>query len=63
MKTIREKELEEENKMLSREYQALKDRYDQLCGKLKKNANDYRNVDEANKFLRNYGKGNTGFWE
>jgi hypothetical protein len=60
MKTIREKELEEENKMLSREYQALKDRYDQLCGKLRSNANDNRN--EGERFLSTYARDRVGPW-
>jgi len=60
MKTIREKELEEENKMLSREYQALKDRYDQLCGKLRSNANDSRN--EGERYLSTYARDLAGPW-
>jgi len=63
MKTPEQRVLEDKYDTLLLEYSELKGKYDQLCGKLKKNANDYRNVNEANKFLRNYGKGNTGFWE
>jgi len=62
MKTPEQRVLEDKYATLLSEYSELKGKYDQLCGKLKKNANDYRNVDDANKFLRNYGKGNTGFW-
>ena len=62
MKTPEQRVLEDKYATLLSEYNELKGKYGQLCGKLKKNANDYRNVDDANKFLRNYGKGNTGFW-
>lgn len=45
--------LEDDYKTLERNYSELKDKYDQLCGKLKHNANDARNTEGA-KFLRNY---------
>ena len=45
--------LEDDYKTLERNYAELKDKYDQLCGKLKHNANDARNTEGA-KFIRNY---------
>jgi len=38
-----------------KECQDIKDKYDQLCGKLKTNANDKRNT-EGDDFLRNYAR-------
>jgi hypothetical protein len=55
MKTLREKELEEAYAALEIEYTQLKDRYDQLCGKLRDNANDKRN-NEGDNFLRSYAR-------
>lgn len=54
MKTIREKELETELETVEKAYLDLKDRYDQLCSKIKNNANDKRN--EGEDFLRNYAR-------
>jgi hypothetical protein len=47
MQTPREKELEERCRVLEMDYYELKDRYDQLCVKLKTNANDARNEEEG----------------
>jgi hypothetical protein len=54
MQTPREKELEERCRVLEMDYYELKDRYDQLCVKLKTNANDTRN--EGDRFLRTYAR-------
>jgi FtsZ-binding cell division protein ZapB len=62
MKTPEQRVLEDKYAMLQLEYSELKDKYDQLCGKLKKNANDNRNVDNADEFLRSYASGDSGFW-
>ena len=60
MKTPREVELEKEYETLERAYVELKDRYDQLCGKLRTNANDTRN--EGAKFLSSYARDRAGPW-
>jgi predicted transcriptional regulator len=62
MKTPREKELELEIKNLNEAYLELEDRYHQLCGRLKRNANDTRNT-EDNSFLTTYGRNGRGYWE
>jgi FtsZ-binding cell division protein ZapB len=62
MKTPEQRVLEDKYAMLQLEYSELKDKYDQLCGKLKRNANDSRNVDNPDDFLRNYASGDSGFW-
>jgi predicted transcriptional regulator len=56
MQTPREKELEERCRVLEMDYYELKDRYDQLCVKLKTNANDARNEEEGDRFLRTYAR-------
>ncbi len=38
----------------------IKEKYDTLCGKLKKNANDTRN--EGERFLHNYAVNRNGPW-
>lgn len=58
MKTIREKELEKDYRELEIAYLELKGRYDQLCSKLKKNANEARD----NYSLYNYGIDRGGPW-
>lgn len=58
MKTIREKELEKAYMELEIAYLDVKDKYDQLCGKLRKNANENRD----NYTLHNYGKNREGPW-
>lgn len=60
MKTPREVELEKEYETLEKAYVELKDRYDQLCGKLRTNANDTRN--EGDKFLSSYARDRAGPW-
>ena len=62
MKTPEQRVLEDKYAMLQLEYSELKDKYDQLCGKLKRNANDSRNIDNADDFLRNYASGDSEFW-
>jgi len=52
---------EEDYKSLERAYVELKDRYDQLCGKLRKNANESRG--DGNHFLSSYAKDRRGPWE
>lgn len=39
---------------LEAELSNLKSRYDSLCGKVRKNANDARNYSEGDNFLRSY---------
>ena len=58
MKTVREKELEKDYRELEIAYMELKDRYDQLCGKLRKNAKEARD----NYTIYNYGKDRGGPW-
>lgn len=41
------------------ELSEMKSRYDILCTKIKKGANDKRNIDSGDEFLRNYARG----WE
>jgi len=60
MKTPREVQLEKEYEVLERAYTELKDRYDQLCSKLKRNANDTRNEGDA--FLSSYARDRAGPW-
>jgi predicted transcriptional regulator len=50
--TPNEKIIEEKYHKLQAEHSELKDKYDQLCGKLKRNANDSRNEGDA--FLSTY---------
>jgi len=45
------------------ELSEVKEKYDSLVGKIRKDANDKRNIDDGNKFLlTNYGT-QSGFWE
>ena len=60
VKTPRERKLEEEYLILEKAYRELKDRYDQLCSKIKNTANDKRNAD--NYSLYNYGRDRGGPW-
>jgi len=62
MYTLREKQLEQKYSKLQVAHSELKEKYDLLCSKLKRNANNTRNEEEDNAFLRNYGK-NGGYWE
>lgn len=41
---------------LETELSDIKGRYDSLCSKIKKDANDKRNIDNGDDFLRNYAK-------
>lgn len=41
---------------LCKEYTQLRSKYEQLCGLLKKQANNARNRDEAEEFLSSYAK-------
>ena len=47
---------------LETELTIIKGRYESLCGKVKTNANEKRNSNDHNDFLRNYGK-EKGFYE
>jgi hypothetical protein len=62
MMTPSEKIVEEKYRKLQIEHSELKDKYDLLCFKLKRNANEDRNTDNGN-FLTNYGKDGRGYWE
>ena len=53
--------LKEELSTLTRDYYNLKDKYDQLCIKLKTNANDARN--EGDRFLSSYARDRSGPWD
>ena len=55
-------ELETKHKLEETELTIIKGRYESLCGKVKTNANEKRNSDDHNDFLRNYGK-EKGFYE
>jgi hypothetical protein len=47
---------------LETELSMIRGRYDSLCGKIRKDANGKRKVDDGDEFLRNYGKVK-GFYE
>jgi hypothetical protein len=41
---------------LETELTIIKGRYDSLCGKIRRDANDKRSIDDGNEFLRTYRK-------
>jgi hypothetical protein len=67
LKTLNEKAVEEQfdqlkfaHHQLQKEYSDLKGKYEQLCTKLKTNANDTRN--EGERFLSSYARDRAGPW-
>ena len=63
MKTLKEKALESIIIDLEGRLSEVQHKYDALVGKIKKDANNKRNIDDGDAFLTNYGSRGHGFWE